>query len=626
MATPPSRAAILGLYTSTLRASRSFSSYNFREYFLRRTRETFRAMQAESDPNRVGAMYADAVKELGVLRRSAIVNQLYGGWKLAVEDGDKLVMQQQQPLTRRLSSRRGSATAADPHATHATLSHTVQASSTLTIVRVTSPPPQPDPPAPSSPRRSHHRPHPPDRVSFAVSSFRPASPTSPHRPTQNLPSVPRLSPNQLVDLARSSTHHRPLQSVAPATFTPLPDDILLPFIDRPSEVAALISTPPSARLFSLLQKTLAPVTEPSPDPSMWSYTQLHQHLTQVSRHEANDAIWVLQARRCIISHSELIWERVKGALGVPPELDVDYHPSDPDSAEFETSSVCSIDTDEISDDHGRSARGHWEDWDAVMDSPVYARTHSAPGSPVLPFSLTKKEDQQASRDSAIFDHRPASPSTFLSIEPLLASSSPPHIPSNYSSSEIGGLGLDDIQEGAEEEEEESTATPDENQHEPLNQEAHDPHLIAPSQIQGLRITTTPVSLSDLSTPALPISSSLSPVVGSASASLSKPLSPISPLPPYNYPPASPRPPSGPFVRPQLAGYGPGGPPPVFRRSGSFGSLTGAVGDHGQGDHDRYPSSVSAGSDSASGYIRAPGSPLFPSSFARLSSIEPHAHG
>lgn len=31
------------------------------------------------------SLYSDAVKELTVLRRSAIVNQLYGGWKLAVE-------------------------------------------------------------------------------------------------------------------------------------------------------------------------------------------------------------------------------------------------------------------------------------------------------------------------------------------------------------------------------------------------------------------------------------------------------------------------------------------------------------------------------------------------------------
>ena len=30
-------------------------------------------------------MYSELVKENAVLRRSAVVNQLYGGWKLAVE-------------------------------------------------------------------------------------------------------------------------------------------------------------------------------------------------------------------------------------------------------------------------------------------------------------------------------------------------------------------------------------------------------------------------------------------------------------------------------------------------------------------------------------------------------------
>lgn len=33
----------------------------------------------------LSSMYTEAVKELAVLKRSAIVNQLYGGWKLAVE-------------------------------------------------------------------------------------------------------------------------------------------------------------------------------------------------------------------------------------------------------------------------------------------------------------------------------------------------------------------------------------------------------------------------------------------------------------------------------------------------------------------------------------------------------------
>ncbi|KXN89774.1 Protein ISD11 [Leucoagaricus sp. SymC.cos] len=87
----PSRGAILHLYAAMLRTSRSFSSYNFRQYFVRKTKDTFRniqlihVFQAEEDPQRLHTMYADAVKDLNVLRRSAIVNQLYGGWRLAVE-------------------------------------------------------------------------------------------------------------------------------------------------------------------------------------------------------------------------------------------------------------------------------------------------------------------------------------------------------------------------------------------------------------------------------------------------------------------------------------------------------------------------------------------------------------
>ncbi|KDQ56728.1 hypothetical protein JAAARDRAFT_36218 [Jaapia argillacea MUCL 33604] len=87
MVVPPSKHAVLSLYASMLRTSRSFSSYNFREYFLRRTKSTFREIQQnEQDPAKVSALYNDAVKEHAVLKRSAIVNQLYGGWKLVVED------------------------------------------------------------------------------------------------------------------------------------------------------------------------------------------------------------------------------------------------------------------------------------------------------------------------------------------------------------------------------------------------------------------------------------------------------------------------------------------------------------------------------------------------------------
>ncbi|KAJ7031613.1 hypothetical protein C8F04DRAFT_694924 [Mycena alexandri] len=89
MATPPSRRSILSLYSTMLRTSRSFSSYNFRIYFNRRTHETFRTLQKETDAGKIRSIYSDAVAELAVLRRSAVVNQMYGGWRLAVENTTK---------------------------------------------------------------------------------------------------------------------------------------------------------------------------------------------------------------------------------------------------------------------------------------------------------------------------------------------------------------------------------------------------------------------------------------------------------------------------------------------------------------------------------------------------------
>ncbi|KAH9903451.1 hypothetical protein C8Q73DRAFT_742507 [Cubamyces lactineus] len=85
MATPPTKQSILHLYHSMLRTSQSFSSYNFRQYFVRRTKSTFREVQNETDPAKLAAFYEEKAKELAVLKRSAIVNQLYGGWKVVVE-------------------------------------------------------------------------------------------------------------------------------------------------------------------------------------------------------------------------------------------------------------------------------------------------------------------------------------------------------------------------------------------------------------------------------------------------------------------------------------------------------------------------------------------------------------
>ena len=278
--------------------------------------------------------------------------------------------------TRRLSARRGSIAAADPWGEHndVNMNPSRSLTSRLTIVRV----PQPEMEEP--PRR--HRRHgsnaslnsnasgksdgPGGRLSFAFTSFtpsggqsggsgrpsspsgsprfRPSSPSSTRFPSA-LPSHSKLNPEQLVNVARSSVNPRsPLPSPGgpltpahvhanPVSFTPLPDSVYLPFINRLEEVAALIDAQPNARLFALLQQTFPldarasmgsqyDASKASSDPKEWTFADLEYWLKRVDRDAAEDAQWVRKSRRCVISHSELIWERVKGALGVPPELDV----------------------------------------------------------------------------------------------------------------------------------------------------------------------------------------------------------------------------------------------------------------------------------------------------------------
>jgi len=81
----PTREALQQLYQSTLRTSQSFASYNFRSYFVERTHHAFRAANAEQDPVKLADFMEEKKKELEVLERSAIVNQMFGGRKLVVE-------------------------------------------------------------------------------------------------------------------------------------------------------------------------------------------------------------------------------------------------------------------------------------------------------------------------------------------------------------------------------------------------------------------------------------------------------------------------------------------------------------------------------------------------------------
>ncbi|TBU27313.1 hypothetical protein BD309DRAFT_905056 [Dichomitus squalens] len=395
---------------------------------------------------------------------------------------------------RRLSTRRGSVAAADPWGAHneVNMNPSRSLTSRLTIVRV----PQHD--LEESPRR--HRRHgsnaslnsnasgksdhgPGGRLSFAFSTFsppggqgvgsgrpvspsgsprfRPSSPNSSRFPSA-LPSHSKLSPEQLIEVARTSVNPRsPLPSpggpltnaqseARPVSFTPLPESIYLPFIDRPAEVSSLIESQPNARLFALLQQTFPPdarapmgskyeTSNASPDPKDWTYADLEFWLKQVDRDVADDVHWVRKARRCVIAHSELIWERVKGALGVPPELDIE------------------------------------EEGLELPDGPVTSESLESnvfePDSPVAPSQTIPGSEQ---------------PNDDIVIEPVFADETP--LPSIISEP-AGGLGssLGDLREEDETEDAEEKAEQE-------------------KEVRGLRFITSP------SSPALPPVPNMSPLV------------------------------------------------------------------------------------------------------------------
>ncbi|KAF8659824.1 hypothetical protein AX16_001709 [Volvariella volvacea WC 439] len=549
------------------------------------------------------------------------------------------------PLAKRVTARRGSTSASDPYGRNARLNENPNraTASTLTIVRVPQPPPGTNLPV-QEPRRfgSHRRigsnpnispsvPHnqidSPTRISFASASFgglsqtsnahgAPTSPSSsprlrPASPRSNAPLLPlgkpRLTPDQLVDLARQSLNPRYLQQQTHGHSANSPSSLYSPSTLRPGFPSLQSDTPLPVDPDSL------PV-----DSTKWGYPQLYAWLTRVDRDIAPDPLWVLRAKKCVVHHSELIWERMKGALGVPPELDMDA-----DEIEGYDSGSSSLNTDEISDDEGRKARGHWEDWDAIIDSPVFDREQGKGGSPVasrrqtiefasrvpLPGRSTTDGETtsphiaSAGESPPTISHRLAtldldqdvmSLST-VSIEPLLTSSStssanppPLSLPLSVGQAEDPS-GLGDIAEGTEEEEEEAEA--DASGKAAKNALAAspkpDPHLIHPSQIQGLKISTNPLSISGAAT-AVSIGSPL--------------LGPSSPGTSYSGSVPHSRSPSVGSLGSLRAGF--------LRRSDSFGSvISSGTGPFTPGVWDDTPYDPVGD--------RAPGNPLFPSNFARL---------
>uniref|UniRef100_A0A1Q3FCT5 Complex 1 LYR protein domain-containing protein n=1 Tax=Culex tarsalis TaxID=7177 RepID=A0A1Q3FCT5_CULTA len=76
---------VLSLYKQMLRESQKFSSYNYRMYAFRRIRDAFRENRSLTDATQIQSQLEYAQKNLGIIKRQALVGQLFHSDKLVIE-------------------------------------------------------------------------------------------------------------------------------------------------------------------------------------------------------------------------------------------------------------------------------------------------------------------------------------------------------------------------------------------------------------------------------------------------------------------------------------------------------------------------------------------------------------
>ncbi|KAG8901268.1 hypothetical protein FRC01_009889, partial [Tulasnella sp. 417] len=322
---------------------------------------------------------------------------------------------------------------------------------------------------------------------------------------QPVPRAQPLTPQQLYEVAQQATNpsqasssspkygyggapipasQASTQGGGPAPFVPLPNEVYLPFINRPQEVQQLLSTPQTSRLFALLASTFpqeptgASTSRPSSsmsvrtaggtplhsssqpqytldeipkDPRDWAFSHLSFWLRHVTRPEAPDREWSHAIRVCVNSRSEVLWQRFAGALGVPPGFE----------EEEEESAL--VDEDEFLDGDER---------------PVgIGRTTKGPAAAALKERTvdvaSERAESEVADEGEYFgeeldfeeEYDPSSlPGSEAMIEPITASSLPPPPgPANLVSTPGEGLGLTPNEghslEGVTEEEEPEEESP-----------------------------------------------------------------------------------------------------------------------------------------------------------------------
>ncbi|CAH2451283.1 Cysteine desulfurase [Komagataella phaffii CBS 7435] len=82
-----SQAQVLNLYRTFLRYSNNFENYNFRNYFIRKTKDSFRANRSIEEKD-IPEFLLKAQKDLQVLKRQSTISQMYHFDKSVVEKLD----------------------------------------------------------------------------------------------------------------------------------------------------------------------------------------------------------------------------------------------------------------------------------------------------------------------------------------------------------------------------------------------------------------------------------------------------------------------------------------------------------------------------------------------------------
>ncbi|KAK4885699.1 hypothetical protein RN001_001970 [Aquatica leii] len=81
-----SRQQILSLYKSLMKESNKFSSYNYRNYALRRIRDAFRENMNLTDNNQITKIVKDGYRNLEIIKRQVLIGDLYKSDKLVIEN------------------------------------------------------------------------------------------------------------------------------------------------------------------------------------------------------------------------------------------------------------------------------------------------------------------------------------------------------------------------------------------------------------------------------------------------------------------------------------------------------------------------------------------------------------